>query len=101
MSHSLLQTEGGSAAQTVTLNKPMAVDALPIQLREHLEQLRLILPVISDAVIALRRQNADFDTDVAYDLTEQACEPLNYEIERIEFLLASPPRRRRQREVRA
>lgn len=102
MSHSLFQTEGGSAAaQTVTPNKPTAVDSLPFELREHLVRLRLILPVISDAVATLRRQNADYDADVAYDLTEEACEPLHYEIEHTESLLASRPRRRRQQGVSA
>lgn len=99
MSHSLLKTKGGSAANTVTLNNPASVDPLPFELREHLARLRLILPVIIDAATKLRCQNADFDADVAYDLTEQACEPLNYEIERIESLLASHPARRRQQEA--
>jgi hypothetical protein len=52
-------------------------------------------------VAALRRQNADIDADIAYDLTEQACEPLDYEIERIECLLASHARKHRQREAEA
>ena len=45
---------------------------------------------------AVRRQNADIDADIAYDLTEQACEPLDYEIERIEYLLASHAKKHRQ-----
>ncbi len=49
------------------------VGPLPLELREHLHQLRLILLVITGAVVTLRRQNADFDADVAYDLTEQVC----------------------------
>jgi hypothetical protein len=101
MSHSLLQTEGGSAANTLPLTNPAAVDPLPFELREHLQRLHLILPVISNAVAALRRQNADIDADIAYDLTEQACEPLDYEIQRIEYLLASHARRHRQREAQA
>jgi hypothetical protein len=43
----------------------------------------------------------DIDADIAYDLTEQACEPLDYEIERIEYLLASHARQNRQREAQA
>lgn len=101
MSHSLLQTKSGPAAKTLTLAKSAAVDPLPSQLREHLQRLRLILPAITGAVAALRRQNADIDADIAYDLTEQACEPLDYEIERIEHLLASHVRKRRQREAQA
>jgi hypothetical protein len=89
MSHSLLQTKGGIAAQTLTLNKPSPLRPLPVELRDHLYHLRIILPVITSAVVTLRRQNADADADVAYDLTEQVCEPLDYEIERIESLLVS------------
>jgi type I toxin-antitoxin system toxin SymE len=48
-------------------------------------------------VAALRRQNADIDADIAYDLTEQACEPLDYEFERIEYLLALRARKHRHR----
>jgi hypothetical protein len=101
MSHSFLKKEGGSAAATVTLPEPAAINPMPRELREHLEQLRLMLPVISNAVIALRRQNADCDADVAYDLIEQACEPLGYEIQRIECLLLPHATRRRQKEVPA
>jgi hypothetical protein len=101
MSHSLLETKGGSAAKTLKLTKPAAVDPLPFELREHLQRLHLILPVISNALATLRRRNADLDADIAYDLTEQACEPLDYEIKRIEYLLASYARSHRQREAHA
>jgi hypothetical protein len=101
MSQTLLQSEGGSAAETVTLNKPAALDPLPFELREHLARLRLLQPIISAAVSALRCQNADSDADIAYDLTEQVSEPLDYEIEYIESLLASRRRRRRQQEAHA
>ena len=97
MSHSLLQTEGGSAAKTLPLTNSTAADLLPFELREHLQRLHLILPIITNAVAALRYQSAD----IAYDLTEQACEPLDYEIERIEYLLASNATRHRQREAQA
>jgi hypothetical protein len=59
------------------------------------------LPYISVSVMALHRQDAEADTDIAYVLSEHACEPLGSEIERIESILASCPRRRRQQEVRA
>ena len=68
---------------------------------KHLARLRLLLSAISDAVTALRDQNADADADIAYELTEQVSEPLNYEIEYFESLLASRPRRRRQQEAHA
>jgi hypothetical protein len=57
--------------------------------------------MISVSVIALHRQDAEADTDIAYVLSEHACEPLDSEIERIESILASYPRRRREQEVRA
>ena len=63
--------------------------------------MHLVLPAINNAVAALRRRNADIGADIAYDLTEQACEPLDYEIERIEYLLASHATRNRKREVQA
>ena len=99
MFDSLHQKEGSSAAQTVTPNKPLAVDSLPLELREHLQQLRIILPVISVSVMALRRQDAESDTDIAHVLSQHACEPLDCEIERIESLLALHPWLRRQEEV--
>jgi hypothetical protein len=101
VSHSLLEPKEGASAKTLPLTKSAAVHPLPFELREHLQRLHLILPVISNAVTALRLQNADFDADIAYELTEQACKPLDYEIERIEHLLASHARRHRQREAQA
>jgi hypothetical protein len=55
--------------------------------------------MISVSVMALHRQDAEADTDIAYVLSEHACEPVDSEIERIESILASCPRRRRQQEV--
>jgi hypothetical protein len=101
MSHSFLQAEGGSAARTVTLNKLASIDSLPRELLEHLQRLRLILPVISVSVMALRRQDAESDTDIAYVLSQHACEPLDCEIERVESLLAAHTCERRREEGRA
>ena len=100
MSTSLHQQEGGPAAQTLPLSQCTEDDLLPLELREHVHRLRLILPVISVSVMALRRQDAEADTDVAYVLSQRACEPLDGEIERVEALLASCLWRRRQQEVR-
>jgi hypothetical protein len=76
-------------------------DSLPDELREHVHRLRLILPVISVSVMALHRQDAEADTDIASVLSQHACEPLDSEIERIECILASRIWRGRQQEVRA
>jgi len=69
---------------------------------EHLARLRLLQSIISDAVAVLRHQNADSDADIAYDLTEQVNEPLNYEIEYIDLswrrALADVGSRRRMRQ---
>jgi hypothetical protein len=96
MSHSLHQTEGGSAAQTL----PLTPDgSLPLALHEHVQRLRLILPVISVSVMALHRQDAELDTDIASVLSQHACEPLDCEITQLESILASRTWLRRQQEV--
>jgi hypothetical protein len=101
MSSSLHQTEGGSAAQTLTPS-PHTKNHFPQgELHEHVHRLRLILPVISISVMALRRQHAEADTDIASVLSQHACVPLDTEIERIEGLLASYTWRPRQQEMRA
>jgi hypothetical protein len=98
MSDTLHQTEGGPAAQTLP-PQPTPDDSLAFDLREHLQRLRLILPVISVSVLALRRQNAELDTDIASVLSQHACEPLDSEIVHIESILASRTWRRRQQEA--
>ena len=102
MSHSLHQTEGGPAAvQTLSPSQPTLDDSHLDELREHVLRLRLILPVISVSGMALHRQDAEADSDIAHVLSQHACEPLDSEIERIESILASCLWRRRQQEPRA
>ena len=98
MSHTLHQPEGGPAAQTLP-PQPTQDDPLPLDLREHVHRLRLILPVISVSVMALHRRNADLDTDIASVLSQHACEPLDCEIAHLESILASRAWRRRQHEA--
>ena len=74
-------------------------DSLPRELLDHIDRLRLILPVISVSVMALHRQNAEPDTNIAFILHEHACEPLDREIERIESLLTWCLWRHQQEEV--
>jgi hypothetical protein len=96
-----LQNEGGAPAETVppsTLNRD---DSLRAELREHVRRLRVILPVISVSVMALHRQNAELDHDIASVLSEHACVPLDEEIEHLQSILASHAWRKHQREVRA
>ena len=101
MSHSFhSQPEGGPAARTLP-SQPTQDDPLPLDLREHVQRLRLILPVISVSVLALHRQNAELDTDIASVLSQHACEPLDCEIAHLESILASRTWRCRQREVHA
>src|SRR5215470_9723040 len=95
------ETESGNAAQTLPLSHSAQDDALQQELLEHVLHLRLILPVISVSVMALRRQDAEADSDIASVLSQHACEPLDSEIERIESILVTRPRRRGLHEVRA
>jgi hypothetical protein len=60
-----------------------------MHLREHVQQLQLIQPVISIAVMALHRQNAEADYDIALVLDHHASAPLDFEIARLEAALAS------------
>ena len=91
--------QGGTPARTVP-PQPTLDDSLPIELREHVRRLRIILPVISVSVMALNRQNAELDCDIATVLSQHACEPLDDEIEHLASILASLTCRRRQQEVR-
>ena len=90
--------EGGSVAQTLPPHSTRD-DALPFELRDHVRRLRLILPVISVSVMALHRQNAELDHDIASVLSEHACGPLDDEIEHLSSLLASCATRSRLQEV--
>lgn len=89
------QTEGGSAAQTLP---PTIDDALTRELLELAGRLRLILPVISVSVMALRRQDAEADADIASVLGESAWLPLDVEIERVESILEAYAWRHTQQE---
>ena len=50
--------------------------------------------------MALHRQNAELDYDIASVLSEHACQPLDDEIEHLSALLAACVSQARQREVR-
>jgi hypothetical protein len=100
MSQTLHQLEAASAAQTLPPIHPHTRRLATRELLEHIDRLRLILPVISVSVMALHRRDAESDTDIAFVLNEHACEPLDREIERIESLLASCLWRQQQEEVR-
>jgi hypothetical protein len=80
--------DGGPSAATVTLTQPTH-DPLTVILREHLHRLRLIQHTISVSVMALHRQNAELDHDVAVVLDHHASEPLDFEIENLETALAT------------
>ena len=91
--------DGASPAQTLSPSHPTTDDPLRFELREHVRKLRLILPVISVSIMALHRQNAELDHDIASVLSEHACGPLDEEIEHLSSLLASCARRSRQQEA--
>src|SRR5882724_12104270 len=98
MSQTLHQSEANTPTQTLPPLRNTHDDSLPRELLDHIDRLRLILPVISVSVMALNRQDVDSDTDIAFALHEHACEPLDREIERIESLLASRLWRHQQEE---
>ena len=100
MSQIIHQSEADPSTQTLPPLTATHDDSLPRELLDHIDRLRLILPVISVSVMALHRRDAECDTDIAFVLHEYACEPLDREIERIESLLASCLWRNQQREVR-
>lgn len=87
-------------AETLAPSPLTLDDALSNELLESVTRLRLILPVISVSVMALRRQDAEGDADVASVLNASACLPLDTEIERLESILASRPSRGELQEVR-
>jgi hypothetical protein len=88
MSESIVM-EGSSTARTLTSAALDLLEDLPIELREHVTQLRLIAPAISVSIIALNAQNAEQDQDIASVLSNSACAPLDTEIERLEEILES------------
>jgi hypothetical protein len=94
------QPAGSAAAQTLPPQLTQD-DPLPLDLREHVQRLRLILPVISVSVMALHRQNAELDSDIALVLSEHACEPLDCEIAHLESIIASRTWPRRKQEAHA
>ncbi len=85
---------GGEAARTVSLTQPNLDEQLPARVREHVQRLKLILPVISVSVLALKRQDAELDDDIASVLHRRACDPLDLEIEKLESALESLAERR-------
>jgi hypothetical protein len=90
---------GGSPAGKLPPFQLTLDEQFPIRLRDHLQRLRLILPVISVTVMALRRQNAELDEDIASVLHQHACDPLDVEIDKIEALIESLAAARRSQEV--
>ena len=100
MSQTIHQSEAIPSTQTLPPIPATDDDSLPRELLDHIDRLRLILPVISVSVMALNRQDAGSDADISFVLHEHACEPLDREIERIESLLASCLWRHRQKEAR-
>jgi hypothetical protein len=100
MSQTVRQFEASTSTETLPPHAAAHDDSLPRELLDHIDRLRVILPVISVSVMALHRRDAESDTDIAFVLHEHACEPLDREIERIESLLASFLWRHEQKEVR-
>jgi hypothetical protein len=75
---------GREAACTVSLTTLNLDEQLPARVHEHVQPLKLILPVVSVSVLALKRQDAELDDDIAWVLHRHACDPLDLEIEKLE-----------------
>jgi hypothetical protein len=90
----------GNSADTVTpIHTTQDEFNLPARMREHVQKLKIILPVISVSVMALRRQNAELDEDIAAVLHQHAIDPLDLEIEDLEKILEVLAARRRKEVV--
>jgi hypothetical protein len=87
---------GERLAHKVSPLHPTRGDPLPALLRDHVQRLKQIIPVISVSILALRRQNAELDEDIASVLHDHASTPLDMEVEELESLLESLTIRRVQ-----
>jgi len=101
MSHTIPESESGSASQIQATISQTHDDSLPRELLDHVDCLRVILPVISVSVMALNRRDAESDSDIAFVLSQHVCDPLDREIERVESLLAAHISRQQQQESHA
>jgi len=81
-----LHFRGGSPASTLPTQLTLDERSL-VRLQDHLQQLQLIVPVISVTALALRRQSAEQDEDIAGVLMRHAGDPLALEVARLELLL--------------
>ena len=81
--------EGGTAGHTLPPIHSPIDEQLPIRLRRHVKRLKLIIPVISVSIMALRAQNAELDEDIASVLHLHASGPLDSEVDELEALLES------------
>ena len=101
MSQTLHQSESAPSTQTLPPIPSTHDDSLPRELLDHVDCLRVILPVISVSVMALNRRDAESDSDIAFVLSQHVCDPLDREIERVESLLAAHISRQQQQESHA
>ncbi len=80
--------EGGLAASLpASVHDAPAHESWRNCLREHVERLRLIQSVVSISVMALRRQDAERDEDIASVLDQHAATQLCDEVFQLEDLL--------------
>jgi hypothetical protein len=79
----------GNSADPTAHARITVDEQLPVRLLHSVQRLQLILPVISVAVLALRRQNAELDEDIALVLSRHASDPLNVEVDQLEAMVES------------
>ena len=88
----------GIPARTVTPTPVTLDEQIPIRLRDHVQRLRLIVPVLSVSLLALKRQAAELDDDIASVLHLHALGPLDHELEQLDELLESIAAARNKKE---
>ena len=79
----------GIPARTVPPTPGTLDEQIPVRLRDHVQRLRLIVPVLSISVLALKRQAAELDDDIASVLHLHALGPLDDELEQLHELIES------------
>ncbi len=81
----IVPTKHLAPAKGLTPAKRVVLEPTP--LRDTIRELRLALSVLTVAVAALRKQNADNDADVAEVLERYASDRLDMQIEKLRALL--------------
>jgi len=69
----------------------------PIHVRDAVRRMKRIVPVLAVVILALRRQNAELDEEIASVLDRYAGEPLDVLVDELEMLIEEIVVERRQK----